>query len=129
MVNTISILIAKIASIVFLAVGLGGLFNKDYYKKIVNDTFNNSGIVLAFGFITIIVSFLIVNFHNVWVYDWSVLVTLIGWVGLVKGFFILAYPESIFGFSKPVFSGKLAKILPYTTIILALIFGYFGFFA
>jgi len=124
----LSIFVIRIAAILFLVIGLAGLINKNYYQKMVRDAFKNKGTTLVLGLVILIVSFIIVSYHNVWNSNWTVLVTLIGWLGMIKGITILLFPTYIEKFSMKIFKGKLVKIIPYTTIIIGLIFGYLGYF-
>jgi len=129
MVTELTVVIAKIMSISFLVTGLSALFNKNHYQKIVKDMFKNAGLTMVLGFITLIVGFLIVTYHNIWESSWAVLITITGWISLIKGVTLLVFPKFVEKFSKPVFKGTLGKVLPYTTIVIGLIFGYLGFLA
>jgi hypothetical protein len=122
-----TILITKIFSILFLAMGIAGLINKNYYQELIKDMFKNRSITFLMGLMTIIGSFLIVTYHNIWVKSWVTIITVFGWMGLVKGIIILLFPGVMERLSTPLFE-KLNKILPYTTIIIGLLLGYLGFF-
>ncbi|MFC1454620.1 hypothetical protein ACFLQI_00845 [Candidatus Undinarchaeota archaeon] len=127
MVTEFSILFAKIASLMFLSLGVGALFDKNLYKKIMDDTFKNTALTFFLGAATVVLSMLILNYHNIWSSDWTVVITLFGWIGLIKGIVIMAFPKSIKGFGTKVFTSGIAKIIPYTSIIIGLIFAYLGF--
>ena len=129
MAAELSVLIAKIASIMFLSIGVGAIFNRNLYRKIIDDTFKNAGIIGLFGFLSLIFGFLIINYHNIWVKDWTVMITVIGWIGLFKGIFLLAFPNALKKTCDPIFRGKISKIMPFLVTILGLILGYFGFLA
>ena len=98
-------------------------------RKIMTDTFKNSAITLTLGFMSLIVSLLIVLNHNFWEANWTILITILGWMGTIKGVLLLVHPKFIEKFSKPILKGKLSRFMPYTTIIMGLVIGYFGFFA
>ncbi len=79
--------------IVYIAVGIGMLINPDFYKKLIKDfTENTSGIYLG-GLVALMIGFLLVTFHNIWSKDWPVIITIIGWVALVKGLFLITLPR------------------------------------
>jgi len=123
----ISILIAKIAAVIYLSASLCGFSDRDYYRRLANDMYKNAALTYMTGFMTVIIGFLIVNFHNFWVRDWTVLITIIGWLSIIKGFFIIAFPKFIKRLSEPFLTEKALKIFPYITLSLGLLFGYFGF--
>ena len=123
----LSILIAKIASVVYLSAALGAIFSANYYRRLVDDMFSNAALTYFMGFTTVIIGFLIVNYHNTWVRDWTVLITIIGWLALIKGVLIIAFPTFAQSYSERVFKGRGLKTFPYVAILLGLLFGYFGF--
>lgn len=123
----VSVLIAKIASVVYLAAALGAIFSANYYRRLVDDMFNNAALTYLMGFTTVIIGFLIVNYHNIWGKDWTVLITIMGWLALIKGVLIIAFPNVVQSVSERIFKGRGLKIFPYVAILLGLVFGYFGF--
>lgn len=122
-----SILIARIASIVYLAAALGALLDPGYYRKVVDDLFGNAALTYVTGFITVILGFLIVHFHNFWKKDWTVLITIVGWIALIKGVLIIAAPQLVLKASAPFVSDASLAAFPYAALLLGLLFGYFGF--
>ena len=122
-----TILIARIAAIMFLTIGIAAIKDKLYYQKIVKDTFKNKSLMLMFGFFTITISYLIIHFHNIWQYNRTVIITLFGWLGLLKGILFIIHPKILERLSNKVFI-RLRNIMPYTTLVFGLILAYFGFF-
>ncbi|MBI5883727.1 MAG: hypothetical protein HZB91_11560 [Elusimicrobia bacterium] len=123
----LSILIARITSVVYLSASLGGFINRDYYRKIADDMFKNTALTYLMGFMAIIFGSLIVHHHNRWVKDWTVLITIIGWLALIKGVFIIVFPGSIQQWSEPFLTDNALKLVPYGTLLMGLVFGYLGF--
>lgn len=124
----LSIFVAKIIAVTYIAVSLGQFFSGITYKKMYQDIMKSSGVMAMMGIFAIIIGFLLIEHHNIWVKDWPVLITIIGWMSLVKGFLFLAFPNSL-KFFEPMFTGKFLKIFPYFTLAFGLLFGYWGFFA
>ena len=123
----LSILIAKITSIIYLAVTLGALCSADHYRKVLDDMFDNAALTYMMGFSAVIAGFLIVNYHNIWRANWTVLVTLLGWLALIKGVLIIAFSRFMQSLSNLILKGRGFKIFPYAAILVGLLFGYFGF--
>lgn len=46
------------------------------------------------GIILFVAGISIICIHNLWVRSWSVLVTLVGWFGIVGGLFRIFFPEA-----------------------------------
>ena len=125
----LTMILAKIYGIVFIAVGLGMLINAKYYRKNIDDFMKSPGLMYLGGAIALVVGFLIVTYHNLWVKDWRVLITLFGWIGLIKGVMFLVFPKKAMELSSSMLKQKNFTTWGAITLILGLIVGYFGFFA
>ena len=123
----LSKLIARIASVIYLLASVGGFFSADHYRKIAADLFSNAGLTYLAGFITVIIGLLIVTFHNRWTKNWTVLITILGWLALAKGIFLVAFPQFIQSLSERMFTDLGSRIFPYASLCLGLLFAYFGF--
>jgi len=123
-----SILIAKIIGIIYFSFGIGILFNKKYYSKTFKNLLEDSTYLVLGGILAVIFGLLIIEFHNNWDENWTVIITVIGWIALFKGVFILAFPKSLNIF-KPLFETDMFnKFLAPLIILFGIIFIYFGFF-
>jgi len=122
-----SILIAQIAAVVYLGVALGGFIDRDYFRRIVDDFYGNAGLTYIGGFMALVFGFLIVHVHNHWVSDWTILVTILGWLALIKGIVIIVFPQHIKLISSGVLSDCGLKIIPWFALLLGLVFAWFGF--
>jgi hypothetical protein len=124
-----SIFIAKIIAIIYISLGIGLLVNKKYYQVAFEKILTNPSYLFLGGFFAIIMGFLIIENHNYWVNNWTILITIIGWAALIKGIFLIAFPKS-FSVFKPMFTSKIFfSILGPLVLILGFIFLYFGFFS
>ncbi len=127
---TTSIFIAKLFAITYLAIGLGILFNPKYYYKVMKEMVKDKGTMYLGGIMALIAGFLIVNYHNVWESSWTILITIFGCLALLKGVFLLVFPEWFMDFSYSIL--KKEKILPFIgffVLVIGGVFGYFGFLA
>ena len=121
----LSILLAKIFAAVYLAAGLSILFNPRFYPRILDDMLKNVAVMYLYGFIALIFGVFMVTYHNFWVMDWTVVITLFGWAALIKGFMILVFPQTLKVW-KPMFSSRYFAIIAF---LIAIFFGYYGFLA
>lgn len=119
----LSIFIAKIIAIIYISIGIGVIGEKNSFKKMITEFEDYSAIVFLSGFITVILGMLLVQYHNIWVKDWTVVITIIGWAALLKGILLLAYPKFITKF-KNIYKGRSWG---YIVIVFGLIFAYLGF--
>ncbi len=121
--------LAKLFGAVYVAVGLGMLFSPKYYSKAVKEMVKEYGMMYFGGAVALVVGLAIVLHHNVW-QGWPILVTVLGWAALVKGFALLIFPEWMSKFTKHFF--KSAESLGwwgFFVLTLGLLFSYFGWLA
>ncbi len=62
-----------------------------------------------------------------WVADWSVLVTLIGWAATIKGLGLLLVPEQFMDFSKSLMKGGFMSVAKVAALLLGLALTYVGY--
>lgn len=53
----------------------------------------NEAVMFFGGIVTLIIGLAMVLVHNVWVLDWRVSITILGWLTLLKGLDLLFLPE------------------------------------
>lgn len=123
-----ALLISKILGIIYFAFGIGMLVNPSFYRREIPKLLENSAYLILGGFLAIVFGFLILEGQNTWPSDWTVVITILGWIAILKGAMLLAFPNSMNLF-KPLFESKLfMNILTPSVIIMGAIFIYLGFF-
>ena len=76
----------------------------------------------------LVVGFLLVTFHNTWVKDYSVIITILGWMALIKGIVILVLPKAMITLSKAIAEKPMfMKIEAIAAIIIGLGLAFLGF--
>ena len=75
----LSILVAKILALFYIAYGIGIFSGKVNIGKMMKSLEDSQGLSLVLGMILLILGALLVNAHNIWVKDWTVLITIIAW--------------------------------------------------
>jgi hypothetical protein len=89
-----SIFLARLIGPLYLVVGLGMLLNQGYYRDLMRDLPSGGMLYYISGAIALITGVAILQFHNLWVADWRVILTLLGWLALAKGFLLLVFPQA-----------------------------------
>jgi len=120
--------IFQIISIVYIAVGIGIFINPGFYKKLFEDFIENAAVLYLGGITALVVGYLILAFHNTWTMDLSVIITIVGWLALIKGIVILIRPNIMIKLSKAMVQKEnILKIEAIAVIILGLAFSFLGF--
>ena len=119
----------QLLGIVYLAVGIGVLINKDVLQMILKGFVGNSCVIHICGIATVAIGYLMVSFYNNWHWSWLLLITIIGWLALLKGLFILLFPQSFIGVVNWWMTKKwLPAVWPICVILLGAVMSYLGFF-
>src|SRR6185295_6151297 len=90
-----SIFLAKLLGPYLLTISAGLLMNQKTYRRIMEDFPRQVSLVYIGGVIGLFFGLLLVLTHNVWTADWRVIITVIGWIGLLKGVWIILFPDSL----------------------------------
>ena len=114
--NTLAVLMGSTLVIVGITV-----FNKSYFNAVMTDLVNSKGLLWLTGLITFVMGVVIVALHNVWSADWRVLVTLLGWLTVIKGAVIMLFPSSMMLIYRRFWSNHL---LTYSGIYALLLGGF-----
>ena len=58
-----------------------------------NDLVNNQGLLWVTGLVTFVMGTVMLALYNTWSKSWRVLVTIIGWLALIKGAVLMLFPQ------------------------------------
>lgn len=124
------VFIAKVFGIFYLVAAAGLMFNRQFYKKFMEDYSKNTALVFFSGMFALIVGIVIVLVHNVWTPHWTVIITLIGWIALIKGAWLIIFPNTVPGFMQAYQKNEnLLIVHSFGAFIMGAVLTYFGFFA
>jgi hypothetical protein len=123
-----SAFLARLLGPLLLAVGVGILINPKAFGTVAGEVVRSVTLVYLFGLFDFAAGLAIVLTHNVWVANWRVLITLIGWLMLIRGAVRILAPEMIMGYATKILRNK--QIIPLSGVVtgvLGLVFCYFGY--
>jgi len=120
--------IFQIFSLFYINVGIGILVNPGFYKKLFEDFIENAAVLYLGGAMALTIGYLILAFHNTWTRDLSVIITIFGWLALIKGIVILVQPKLMIALSRVILKNEnILKIEAIVIIILGVAFSFLGF--
>jgi len=90
----ISILLAKFWGSLLVIFGLLFLVRKKALDDLFELTKDKTFIIIS-GYLALILGLVTVILHNTWVTDWIVVITIFGWISLIKGIARLGFPENL----------------------------------
>ncbi len=118
----ISLFLSKALGLYFVIISVGMLINAYTLKPILGEMLQSPGLMFVTGVMAMIVGVLIVISHNVWTLDWRVIITLIGWVSLIKGTIRVVIPQYVDVIDK---NWMLSNASYYATFVLTFLLGVF----
>ncbi len=89
----ISLFLAKLIGIYSIVVALGFMLNPKRYSPLVESFFKEPILVYLAGILALLIGLTIVLIHNIWTTDWRVIITIFGWLSLIKGIFLILFPH------------------------------------
>ena len=125
-----SLFIAKIFGLLYLVVGAGLILNRKVFQQIMDDFCKNAALILYGGIFSLGIGLVIVLTHNVWVTGWPVIITIIGWIAIIKGVWLIIFPNTVSAFMQAYQKNENLLIAQSVgALIFGIVLTYFGFFA
>jgi len=107
---TASRYIARLMGPVLLVMGIGmvvGLMTEgDSYAALMKEFVGSRALIFLMGALTLAPGLAIVNAHNLWVPDWRVVVTVLGWLFIFRGILALVFPTLVQRLGEDVSVGR-----------------------
>ena len=122
-----SLAFAKILGMIFLAGGLNALFSRKAMSTAIGGVTENLALFWVWGFINLLFGATIVALYSTWSSDWRVIVTISGWAGVIKGAFLMLFPNSAIGLYRASNKPRVLTVSGIIAMLLGLLLLYFGF--
>ena len=123
----LSYLLARLWGLYLIIISLSFLLNRKGLEVIITIV-SNKALIVSGGFIALLGGIIMVVIHNVWTPDWRIILTLFGWLLLIKGIVYINWPELALKWRNEF---QTNRGLVNTLLVIALIFGiyltYIGF--
>ena len=95
-----SIFLAKLMGPIFVIIGVGLFLNRERYLAVVDEVIMSKTLLYVFGVMALTGGLAILLTHNVWVWDWPVVITIIAWLMVVRGSLRIIMPQQIEALAK-----------------------------
>jgi hypothetical protein len=126
----VSIFLARLLGPLLLLPGIGLLVNPRAFRAMATEVAGSVTLVYLFGLLDFAAGLTIVLVHNVWTVNWRVLITLIGWLLLIRGAARILITDTLIGYAKALIRNKrLYPVSGGVLVILGLVLCYFGYVA
>ena len=95
-----SIFLAKLMGPIFVIIGVGLFLNRERYLAVVDEVILSKTLLYVFGVMALTGGLAVLLTHNVWVWDWPVVITIIAWLMVVRGSLRIVIPQQIEAIAK-----------------------------
>jgi hypothetical protein len=124
----VSIFLARVIGLYLILVCSPLLLNHKKFLPVLRETVENAPIMLFSGVMAVVFGILILVTHNVWTADWRVLITLTGWMALIKGMVRFVLPDQAVRIANATLQTKSYFVMLSLAIIIGICLIYHGFF-
>ena len=120
--------LAEVWGISMVIISLALLIKDKHLKSLLLKIETEESLFL-WGFISLVIGLAMVLSYNVWTQSWQVIITVLGWLALLKGLALLFLPEMMKEWSKKIGYQKWLPVALIVFLIIGLVVTYFGFTA
>ena len=92
---TTSTVFARFIGPVMLVAAASMLLDRKAIRAVGEDFMNSPALIYLAGVLTLIMGIAIITFHNIWVADWRIIITIFGTISIVSGVFRMAFPTKV----------------------------------
>lgn len=92
-VMELSIFFARFWGSLFMILG-GMSLGAGFLGRVIKYT-DEKAITVSTGYITFLLGLVTVILHNIWVLDWRLAITILGWTTLIKGIMKVGFPQHV----------------------------------
>ena len=125
-----SLFIARLLGPLFVLIGLALPLREEMFRTILQEFIRSPTLLYLAGFLGLLGGLALVLTHNVWALDWRLIITLIGWVTIIRALVTMFQPQRIAAIGskilerREIFHGAAA-----VDLVIGLVLSYFGYFS
>src|SRR5262249_18009083 len=118
----------KLIGPILLISGIAMLINRKSFDALANEILRSDLLIFVFGAIDLGLGLALVLTHNLWVGDWRIIITLLGWLMIVRGAARMLIPEQVKEFGKKLVKNQNAMTGSFAVVlVLGLVLSFFGY--
>jgi hypothetical protein len=123
-----SIFLAKLIGPILVTIGVAMLLNQEHYRAMAEGAVRNRALTYFAGVLGMFAGLAVVLTHNVWTLNWPVIITLLGWLALVRGAIRVLFPQRAEALAIKMLAGNNVLIGSVIFVLaLGVILSFFGY--
>jgi hypothetical protein len=119
-----TVIITQVLGVFFIVVGISMTFNSKGTRNAIEASIENKGILFLWGMLALLIGAWIVDLNNMWTSGMPLLVTILGWLALIKGVFILIFPNATASLYRKFNKGGMLMLVGVVVLIIGLVLLY-----
>ncbi|MBI5572044.1 MAG: hypothetical protein HY914_19025 [Desulfomonile tiedjei] len=84
--------LARIIGPIQVIAAIGLVLNRETGQRLIEEFSKSASLCYLGGFMALLLGLVILEFHHTWEARWPVIITLMGWLSVVKGVALVAFP-------------------------------------
>lgn len=125
-----SYFLAQLIGPMFLVVGLGMLLNREGYRAMGREFLASRALIYLAGLFALVPGIAIVLAHNIWVFDWRLIITIFGWLAVIGGVFRLLFPQQVTAIGERMLASETYMLVAGIVVLaIGAILSFYGYFA
>jgi hypothetical protein len=117
--------LANVFGGMLVLVGLSAL-NKPYLMAGLDELTRSKALTWFAGLLTFVIGLASVALYHAWSFDWRVVITILGWLTVLKGAFITLFPTSSIAIYHRVLTNALLTVVGVIAVLIGLVLLYLG---
>jgi hypothetical protein len=105
-------ILARIIGPVMIIPAIGMFLNFSAYQAMIGEFSKSPSLCYLGGLLGLLMGRIILQFHNKWEAGWPVIITILGWITLIKGLVLMLFPGSVIDMWRPFMSSPTTLIVP-----------------
>ena len=127
--NPATLTLIQIFGPVLFIMGISMLIRRETYIETMKDLSQNSAFAVFAGVVNLVVGLAIINVHNAWGTAPEVIVSLVGWLALVKGLHLSLSPDTFFRTTKKLLNNTFLLYGGFIIMALGMYLSWAAYFA
>lgn len=119
--------LAQILGVWLIVLSLYTFIKHDHLRAALEEVEHSPSTQLTWALATFFMGLLTILIHQVWVWDWPVAITIIGWVLTIVGVLRLFFPDNFFKQSLRIFEGPLSYVSASFWLVIGVFLSWWGF--
>ena len=123
-----SIVLARIIGPFLVVASVSILLNAKACQRMYKEYVKSPGLTYLAGTYALLLGLLMIQFHNLWVAGWPIIITILAWMSVLKGVLILIFPNYIKRFTKLFTSNPtILRVDGVVILVIGLFLSYVGY--